>query len=360
MGPPRSIQRHCSFVDGVDIFDNKYFEISNNEAQGMGPLQRMVLEVGGSLYHSQGLTKKMANRTAHHAGCSVGLDKDDWPTMGLDTGGSAGGNALAIITNRFSFVFNLKGPNYICDTACSASLTATHLAKLAILERVYDPLEFHIAIGTHLCLAVGPFIGCSMSHMVSPEGRCFTFNSSANGYLRGEGTSGMTLKYGGDGQRDAVYRASQSGQDGRSASLTAPNGPAQEELISRAFKEAHESPPEATAWECHGTGTSLGDPIEVGAVRKLQIKHQRVEPLFMTTGKTNIGHLEGGAAMSSMCKCVQMVMHSSCFAALHLNQLNAHLEHSVFDAFFASELHGFAYKQSNCHISSFGFGGTNC
>mmetsp|Transcript_21376 Transcript_21376/g.45523 ORF Transcript_21376/g.45523 Transcript_21376/m.45523 type:complete len:941 (-) Transcript_21376:71-2893(-) len=358
-GPPRTIQRHTSYVEGIDLFDNKYFEIANAEATAMDPLQRQVLEVGGACLYEHGITKKISNRKSHHAGCSVGLDKDDFTTLGIDNGPSAGNNALAIVANRFSFVFNLKGSNYICDTACSASLTATHLAKLMLLERQYDPLDFHIAIGTHLCLSVGPFIGCSMSHMVSPQGRCFTFNASANGYLRGEGTSGMCLKYGGDDQRDAVYRASQSGQDGRSASLTAPNGPAQEELISRAFKEAHESPPEATAWECHGTGTSLGDPIEVGAVRKLMIKHERPEPLMMTTGKTNIGHLEGGAAMSSMCKCVQMVMHSSCFAALHLKQLNAHLEHSVFDAFFENEMHAFAYKQGNAHISSFGFGGTN-
>nr|AQS99215.1 type I polyketide synthase [Gambierdiscus excentricus] len=359
-GPPRTIQRHTSFVDAIDLFDNKYFEITTNEATGMDPLQRQVLEVGGACLYQQGITKKVSNRSSHHAGCSVGLDKADFPSLGVDTGGSAGNNALAIIANRFSFTFNMKGPNYVCDTACSASLTATHLAKLMLLERVWDPLEFHIAIGTHLCLAPGPWIGCSMSHMVSPQGRCFTFNATANGYLRGEGTSGQFLKFGPDEkEKDAIYRASQCGQDGRSASLTAPNGPAQEEIINKAIREANMTPPESTVWECHGTGTSLGDPIEVGAIRKVQIKHERPEPLMMTTNKSNVGHLEGGAAMAGMVKCVQTVIHTQCFAALHLNQLNPHLEHSTFDAFMETEASAFPYEQGHCHVSSFGFGGTN-
>merc|ERR1719150_1543615 len=100
------------------------------------------------------------------------------------------------------------------------------------------------------------------------------------------------MKHGDAEARDAILRASSLGQDGRSASLTAPNGPSQEEMIWRAIREAKMTPPEASSWECHGTGTSLGDPIEVGAVRKVQIKMQRPEPLMITTAKSNIGHLE--------------------------------------------------------------------
>merc|ERR1719282_1151221 len=360
MGPPRTIQRHTSYVDGTDLFDNKYFEISNNEAQGMGPLQRQIMEISGGLLYSQSITKKSANRTAHHSGCSVGLDKDDYPGLGIDTGTSAGGNALAIIANRVSFIFNMKGPNYVCDTACSASLTATHCAKLMLYDTVNDPLQFFLACGTHLCLSPGPWIGCSMSHMVAPGGRCFTFDASANGYLRGEGSSGMFMKNGNpmDDQL-AVFRSSQIGQDGRSASLTAPNGPAQEEMISRAIKEAKMTPPESTAWECHGTGTSLGDPIEVGAVRKIQIKMQRPEPLMISTAKSNIGHLEGGAAMAGMIKCVLQASHGTCLSTLHVRQLNAHLEHAAFEAFFETEATKFKYNQGHCQVSSLGFGGSN-
>mmetsp|Transcript_51107 Transcript_51107/g.158202 ORF Transcript_51107/g.158202 Transcript_51107/m.158202 type:complete len:517 (+) Transcript_51107:3-1553(+) len=327
----------------------------------MDPLQRQVLEVGGTCLYMHGLTKKISNRTSHHAGCSVGLDKAEFPNLNVDPGTSTGNNALAIASNRFSFVFNLKGPNFICDTACSASLTATHLAKLALLERVWDPLEFHVALGTHACLSVGPWIGTSISHMVSPEGRCFSFSSSANGYLRGEGTSGMLLKYSSEdeAQDAAIYRASQCGQDGRSATLTAPNGPAQEQLIDRAIKEARMTAAESSCWECHGTGTSLGDPIEVGAIRKIQIKKPRTDVLMMSTSKSNIGHLEGGAGMAAMVKCVLQVLRCECQPTLHFNQLNPHLEHSVFDALFESEANRFSYQQGNCHVSSFGFGGSN-
>mmetsp|Transcript_126995 Transcript_126995/g.284038 ORF Transcript_126995/g.284038 Transcript_126995/m.284038 type:complete len:940 (-) Transcript_126995:62-2881(-) len=361
-GPPRTVQRHTSLVEGSNLFDNKYFEINANEAVAMDPLQRHVLEVGGACLMQHGVTKKISNRVSHHAGCSVGLDKADFASLNIETGGSsAGNNALAICANRFSFTFNLKGPNFICDTACSASLTATHLAKLAIRERTWDPLQFWVAIGTHLCLSIGPWIGTSMSHMVSPQGRCFSFAEPANGYLRGEGTSGQLLQWGSEpeGGRDAVFRSSACGQDGRSATLTAPNGPAQESLIKTAIAEAEMSPIESTSWECHGTGTSLGDPIEVGAVRKVMIKYNRENPLMMTTSKSNIGHLEGGAGMAAMVKCVQMVKHCHCLPTLHLGQLNPHLEHNVFDSVFETEGNGFPFKQGHAQVSSFGFGGSN-
>merc|ERR1712187_648609 len=99
------------------------------------------------------------------------------------------------------------------------------------------------------------------------------------------------------------------------------------------IREAQMTSAESTTWDCHGTGTSLGDPIEVGAVRKIMIKHDRPDPLELTTEKTNIGHLEGGAAMAGMVKAVQMVKHSTTFTCLHVGVLNPHLEHSTFDAF---------------------------
>ncbi|CAE7246563.1 ppsC, partial [Symbiodinium natans] len=230
-----------------------------------------------------------------------------------------------------------------------------------LLDRVWDVLDFHVATGTHLCLSPGPWVGCALpwGHMTSPQGRCFTFDSTANGYLRGEGTSGMILKYGEYDSKGCIYRASQVGQDGRSASLTAPNGPAQEEIIGRAIREARMTPPESTCWECHGTGTSLGDPIEIGAVRKIQRKVPRSEPLMMSSNKSNIGHLEGGAAMAAMVKSVLTVQQGQCLASLHVRQLNPHLEHTVFDAFFETERSCFAFERGHSQISSFGFGGTN-
>ena len=123
--------------------------------------------------------------------------------------------------------------------------------------------------------------------MLSASGRCLTFNATASGYNRGDGTAGLLLKTGEhEEQRLAYFRGSQIGNDGRSASMSAPNGPAQEKCIWGAVREAMMTPPESTVWECHGTGTSLGDPIEVGAVRKVQIKMPRQEPLMVATSKS--------------------------------------------------------------------------
>lgn len=356
--------RHQSFVEGAEFFDNKYFEISTAEASGMDPVQRLVLECGAQSLAMIGLTKKDANRKSTHAGFCVGNDKLDWMTCDkeVQAGGALGGTStvLAMIANRFSFVFNLKGPNFVCDTACSASLTSTHCAKYMISDRKNDPLEFFLTMGAHLCLSGGPFIGCSQAHMSSPKGRCFTFNSTADGYLRGEGVSGYMMKWGDYiGESYAILRATACGQDGRSASLTAPNGPAQEEMITRAIREAGMTPPESTVWECHGTGTSLGDPIEVGAVRKVQVRMKRSEPLMIGSSKTNIGHLEGGAAMAGMVKCILQCKHSKCQPTLHLRTLNPHLEHAAFDAVFETEPGNFAANQGHSQVSSFGFGGTN-
>merc|ERR1719265_1561317 len=158
---------------------------------------------------------------------------------------------------------------------------------------------------------------------------------------------------------ECIFRSSCVGQDGRSATLTAPNGPAQESIITKAIKEAQMTPPESTVWECHGTGTSLGDPIEVGAVRRVQIKMPREDPLMISSIKSNIGHLEGGAAMAGMVKCCLQVKSSRCFSTIHVNQLNPHLDHEAFESVFETEAAYFSGEQGHSQVSSLGFGGTN-
>jgi len=357
--PWQTSTKHQSIVEGIELFDNKYFEVIASEARVMDPMQRHTLEVGAHNLFKMGITKKDTNRKPLHGGCSVGLDKDDWDSI-PDKQVQGGQNVQAIISNRFSFIFNLRGPNFVADTACSASLCATHLAKFTLIDRTIDKVEFHIAIGIHQCLAAFTFIGTSQSHMCSPIGRCMTFNATASGYMRGDGCSGMTLKYGSyPDEREAIWRASQCGQNGRSATLTAPNGLAQEEVIWKAMREASIVPGESCIWNCHGTGTSLGDPIEVGAVRKVQMKDNRETNLIVTSNKTHTGHLEGGAAMTTLLAACLQVKQATATPVLHFNQLNPHLEQWKFSAFFSSEAVTYNYNQGNVHVSSFGFGGTN-
>eukprot|EP00413_Alexandrium_margalefii_P030530 CAMPEP_0204570198 /NCGR_PEP_ID=MMETSP0661-20131031/38172_1 /ASSEMBLY_ACC=CAM_ASM_000606 /TAXON_ID=109239 /ORGANISM="Alexandrium margalefi, Strain AMGDE01CS-322" /LENGTH=936 /DNA_ID=CAMNT_0051578369 /DNA_START=82 /DNA_END=2892 /DNA_ORIENTATION=+ len=352
--------KHFSVQEGIELFDNKAFEISNMEAESMDPLCRQVMEVGYLSVFQLGITKKYCNTNPTHASVSVGCDKQEWLTMPDVPRSVATNNQLAICANRFNYSFNLKGGSYLVDTACSSSLVAGHLGKVNLLERRWDPLEWHLGLGAGVTLSVGSFIGSCASHMLSPGGRCFTFNSTANGYNRGDGTAAMLIKVGpNDEHRFAYFRGSQMGQDGRSASMSAPNGPAQEKCVWGAIREARMTPPESTVWECHGTGTSLGDPIEVGAVRKVQIKMQRMEPLMMASSKSNFGHLEGSAAAMAMNKCVMVVIKITCAATIHLKTLNPHLDHAAFDAIFITELNPYKYKQGHCQVSSFGVGGTN-
>eukprot|EP00913_Durusdinium_trenchii_P009283 g8722.t1 len=393
--------KHFSVQDGVELFDNKAFEISNMEAECMDPMFRQVMEVGYLSTLQIGLTKKLANSKSTHASVSVGLDKQEtpasvsaqkWSALGLRVLGRmpvatsvATNNQLAIVANRFNYVFNLKGGSYACDTACSSSLVATHLGKVNLLEQRWDPLEWHLGMGTGLTLTVGSFIHGCAAHMLSPGGRCFTFNATANGYNRGDGTAGFIIK-----RLGCVI-----GQDGRSASMSAPNGPAQEKCVWGALREAKMSggrgvsnglarwrwvkaagpaapirftslpdetqrrPPESTVWECHGTGTSLGDPIEVGAIRKVQIKEPRAEPLLIASSKSNLGHLEGSAAAIAMNKCILIVMHAMALPTQHVKTLNPHLDHAAFDAIYTTEHTVYKYAQGHCQVSSFGVGGTN-
>lgn len=353
--------RHTSFVDGVEWFDNKYFEIDQNTAKVMGPLQRQCMEVAGQLMCLEGIPKRVANKTPHHSGVAVGLDKDDFAAM-MDKGQiGAGNNVIAIISNRISFAFNLKGANYVADTACSASLTSTHFARVCMTyNSTIDPLDFFLSLGSHLVLNMRMELpgGPAMHSFV---GRCFTFDKTADGYLPGEGHTGIMLKQGLlPEERLSIMGASQVGQNGRSATLTAPNGPAQESVCVKAITELKITAAESTTWDCHGTGTSLGDPIEVGAVRRIQNKGGREDCLIVTTAKTYLGHLEGGAAMTAMIKSICQSKSGHCLPILHLFQLNPHLEHEQFNAGFFNEMVGYdECPNAFCHVSSFGFGGTN-
>lgn len=358
--PGHTYVKHFSVMEGIELFDNKAFEISVAEAAAIDPQNRQVMEVGAVCLYKIGLTKKEANKKMTHASVSVGLDKNEWQYMPDVPSSVAANNQLAIAANRFNYVFNLKGGSYVCDTACSSSLVAAHLGKVNMLERRWDPLEFHLACGVNLTLTVMSFVNSCQAHMLSNHGRCLTFNDTANGYNRGDGCGGLLLMCGKQDENRICYlRGSQIGNDGRSASMSAPNGPAQEKCIWGAIREACMSAPESTVWECHGTGTALGDPIEVGAVRKVQIKQPRMEPLMIATSKSNIGHLEGGAAAIAMVKCCMVVYHTKALPTIHFRSLNPHLDHAMFDAIFTTECCNYKYRQGHCQVSSFGVGGTN-
>ncbi len=200
------------------------------------------------------------------------------------------GNAHCVASGRLSYLLGLQGPSLVVDTACSSSLVAAHLAVTSLRN---DECDLALAAGVNLMLTPQPYIAQCQAKMLSPDGRCHTFDARANGYVRGEGCGVVVLKRLTDAQKDgdtilAIIRGSAVNQDGRTNGLTAPNGLAQQAVIRRALQNARVQPAEVSYIEAHGTGTPLGDPIEVDALGTLF--RERTEPLFIGSVKTNIGH----------------------------------------------------------------------
>ncbi|CAJ1390208.1 unnamed protein product [Effrenium voratum] len=287
--------RHgCFGIEGVDLFDCKFFEVSPMEAKGMDPCQRQVLEVSYMALLEGGYDKRTLSRESQHIGHFVGIDKDDWMCMSaagmLDLGGAHGAAAAAnaITSNRFSYSLNLKGASMTIDTACSSSLVCTHVSKLHLRFKDYEPMPASVVNGLNLMLYPGPFVGCCAAGMLSHEGRCFTFNSTADGYARGELCGALCFKLKQfDPQSGSIccLAGSQSNQDGRSASLTAPNGPAQEKCIKAVLRECKLTPTEVDCIECHGTGTpgDSGLPVEPRRDQPPKNSKRRIQRIILST-----------------------------------------------------------------------------
>jgi len=356
----QSYTKHQGLVDGIEYFDSHFFGISNAEAGGMDPNQRKTLEVVYSALNVGGYEIKKLARDPAHIGCFVGISGSEWGSIPHQSDAAGCGQAEAIISNRVNFNLNLKGASQTINTACSAGLVAMHTAKLHLLYKDFDPLEAVVASGINLAYSPFPFIGCCGGNMLSYKGRSFTFDVGADGYGRGEGTSCVFMNI--EEYKETVYAlvaGSQANQDGRSASITAPNGPSQEKCIKAAFREASLKPPEVDCFECHGTGTALGDPIEVGAFKRIYNSSKREHTLMVTTSKTNLGHLEGGAGMAGFVKCCLQVMRCEGSPNLHLREKNPHLDVDGFPALLMTEGLTCQYGSAYSGVSSFGFGGTN-
>ena len=207
---------------------------------------------------------------------------------------SGTGLSASISANRVSYTLGVKGPSAMVDTACSSSLVALDAAA-AQLRR--DRCSVAAAAGVNLNLMPGPFVACSQAQMLSPDGYCKTFDASANGYVRGEGCGAVVLTCMSTAENSgkpilAVVRGSAINQDGRSSSLTAPNGPSQQEVVHAALAEAQVTPTDVDIVECHGTGTALGDPIEVGALKNvLGAGRDGDKKLMLGAVKSNIGQI---------------------------------------------------------------------
>ena len=326
--PGKMFLRHAGFIDQpVDQFDPAFFGISPREASSIDPQHRLLLEASWEALENAGLAPDKLRRSA--TGVFVGISTDDYAEIskydpnntyyGLGTHRSFGAGRLA-------YVMGLQGPTIQLDTACSSSLVAIHLAVQSLRAN-----ECHVALAGGVNLMLSPLTLVSMSslNVLAPDGRSKTFDGSANGYGRGEGCGIVVLKRLSDAEADgdpiwAVIRGSAVNHDGPSSGLTVPNELAQEELIRQALTNAQVEPDQITLIEAHGTGTSLGDPIEVGALASVFGK-SRQKPLLVGSVKTNFGHLEAAAGVAGLIKVVLSLQHGAIPAHLHFNDPNPNI-----------------------------------
>jgi acyl transferase domain-containing protein/acyl carrier protein len=365
--PGRIATRAGGFIGPVDQFDAGFFGIAPREAQGMDPQQRLLLEVGWEALENAG---QAADRLeGSRTGVYIGMCASDYAYLQLMSEDRSlldahftSGIAHSIGSGRLSYLLGLQGPSVTLDTACSSSLVAVHLACQAL--RAGD-CRMALAGGVNLILSPDLYIALSHSRMLAPDGRCKTFDASADGFARGEGCGVVVLKRLCDAQADgdrvlAVIRGSAVNQDGPSSGLTAPNGPAQEAVIREALANAGVAPREVGYIEAHGTGTQLGDPLEVQALGAV-FGSDREQPLWLGSVKTNIGHLEAAAGVTGLIKLVLALRQREIPPHLHFRTPSPHIPWDDFALRVPTARTPWQPIGGRriAGVSSFGFSGTN-
>ena len=360
--------RWGGFLGGVDQFDPEFFGISPREAASMDPQQRVLLEVTWEALENAGLCP---NRLAgSRTGVFVGVCNSDYLLRQFRTGrGSidaylATGNAHSVASGRISYLLGLQGPSLSVDTGCSASLVAVHLACQSLRA---GECRVALAGGVNLILMPDTTIGLSKAHMMSPNGRCRAFDASADGFVRSEGCGMVVLKRLSDARADgdrilALIRGTASNQDGRSNGLTAPNGPSQVAVIREALANAGLEPSDVDYIEAHGTGTSLGDPIEAHALADVFSPGRSSDyPLRIGSVKSNFGHAESAAGIAGLIKAILALEHEKIPPSLHLQKLNPHINWNGLPIGVANSATEWIRKRGQriAGVSSFGFSGTN-
>ena len=351
------------YIEGIEEFDYSFFDLTYSEAENMDPQQRLLLQ---EVYHAledANITKDEV--FGKKVGVFVGVSNTDYMrNIVNDTTEIATivGNSLSILANRISYVFDFKGPSISLDTACSSSLVAITEGVRSLRNGECD-----IAIVGGVNVILDPKVndGLYKANMLSRDGRCFSFDERANGYARGEGIGVVVLQKENTALVDArrIYANILScsvNQDGKSASLTAPNKNMQIEVIRNAWEQAKKKKVEYV--EAHGTGTQLGDAIEIAALDEAYECETRAvdEKLKIGTVKTNIGHLESAAGIAGFIKLALSIYNNELYPLCNFQKENQKLGLDYRNIQLVKELEPWKNKERIGAISSFGFGGTNC
>jgi phthiocerol/phenolphthiocerol synthesis type-I polyketide synthase A len=348
-------------------FDAEFFGISPREAAGMDPQQRLLLEVTWEALENAGITASTIRGT--QTSVFVGMTTHDYamtlvgglPPEEMDL--HILGNAANFAAGRLSYFLGAHGPAVVIDTACSSSLVIVHLACQSLRRRESDRA---LVAGVNLMLSPENSIATSRWGMLAPDGRCKTFDANADGYVRSEGCGVVVLKRLSDAVRDgdsvlAVVRGSAVNQDGPSSGQTVPSGPAQQAVVRSALAAARLEPSDIDYIEAHGTGTALGDPIELGALHQVFGERHGSAPLVLGSVKTNLGHLESAAGIAGFIKTVLTVQHGYIPQHLHFTELTPNALEGASKFTIAAD--GMDWpavgRARRAGVSSFGVSGTN-
>jgi acyl transferase domain-containing protein/SAM-dependent methyltransferase len=366
--PGRVSSRWGGFLNRVDLFDPDVFGVSPREAETMDPQQRLALEVAWEAIENS--AQPFDRLPGSATGVFLGIGTSDYLQLHTKLNDPdridaylATGNSHSVAAGRLSYVLGLHGPSLSVDTACSSSLVAVHLACQSL--RAGD-CRMALAGGVNAILWVDNTVSLSKAHMLAPDGRCKTFDASADGFVRAEGCGIVVLKRLSDAQADgdrivSVILGSACNQDGRSSGLTAPNGPSQEAVIRQALHRARLDPADIGYVEAHGTGTSLGDPIEVQALGNVLCKDRRAgDSLIIGSVKTNIGHLEAAAGVAGLIKAALCVERGTVPPHLHFTTPNPHIAWEDYNLSIPENPTEWntGYPRV-AGVSAFGFSGTN-
>ncbi|MEK4316339.1 type I polyketide synthase [Bacillus sp. FSL P4-0334] len=368
------------FIDETAQFDPLFFGISPHEAEMMDPQQRLLMMHVWKAIEDAGCSAKSLSGT--NTGIFAGTTNSGYAQEASKfhieiEGSSAAGTVPSIGPNRMSYFLNIHGPSEPIETACSSSLVAVHRAVRAIQA---GDCGIAIAGGVNAIVSPDMHISFNKAGMLSEDGRCKTFSDQADGYVRAEGAGMIVLKTLSDAERDgdriyAVIRGTAENHGGRAASLTSPNPKAQTEVMIKAYQQANIDPRTVSYIEAHGTGTALGDPIEINGLKaafaalyqKAGVTAPDQPHCGLGSVKTNIGHTELAAGMAGLLKIILQMQHKTLVKSLHCETVNPYISLDGSPFYFVRDTQPWKAATDDsgnelprrAGVSSFGFGGVN-
>ncbi|MCX7920842.1 MAG: SDR family NAD(P)-dependent oxidoreductase [Clostridia bacterium] len=372
----KSYSRWGGFIKDADKFDPLFFNISPREAEAMDPQERLFLETAWETFEDAGYTKKKIEDEGNSVGVFVGVMNPDYELIAGEQWGrnnlTGAHSAYWSVANRVSYVLNLHGPSLTVDTACSSSLTAIHLACESIRR---DECKVALAGGINLILHPMHYIRLSGMNMLSKDDKLKSFGYGADGFVDGEGVGALLLKplskaIADGNQIYGVIKGSFINSGGKTSGFTVPNPNAQAELIYNAIKRSKVDPATISYIEAHGTGTELGDPIEIAGLHKGFSKASDTELpkqyCAIGTVKSNIGHLESAAGIAGVTKVLLMMKYKKLLPSINCERLNEGIQFEKTPFYIQNKLSTWDTGVVNgknqprrAGISSFGAGGAN-